>query len=215
MDPRCLCRTTSRADLWFSKNLFIVRLEHFTDQNRFSTRQINLESSFEIHDSDGEKRHLLGFTVHDSERTHYIAYIFNYHNKKFIVVKMDDMRCVEVIQNPWVEIISIDLNADKRPAILVYGRYEDPVQQDNLEHFLIDLASKIDEHRFEQIPQSKKNHKYIKKGNSTKHSAGCDLSSKVDLTVESPYKLRSGYLYFFDISITNTFIYKFIICINI
>ena len=132
---------------------------------------------------------------------------------------MDDMRCVEVIQNPWVEIISIDMNVDQRPAILIYGKYEDPVQQNNLEHFLSDLAFKIEEHRYELNPQSKKDHKYQKKGTSTENSAGCDLSSKVDLTVESsltsPYKLRSGYLYFFDISITNTIIYKFIICINI
>jgi len=129
-----------QVDLIFDKSIFIVSLENYSDVDSFSNTKIIIENSLSIEDSQKNSLYLLGFTVHS--RVHYFSYLFDQSGDDLKFLKFNDEVGVEIIPNPWWEILTIDSNHELRPRIFIYGKLES-----DREICLTNLLEKIESSR--------------------------------------------------------------------
>jgi len=124
-----------------------------------SNTKIIIQNSFSIEDSQKKSLYLLGFTVHSEG--HYFSYLFDQSCDDFKLVKFDDLVGVEIIPNPWWEILTIDSDHELRPRIFIYGEV-DSVYENYLTNLLVNIEryrSAHDDSLVESFAVASKRHK--------------------------------------------------------
>ena len=77
---------------------------------------------------------------------HYFSYLFDQSGDDFKFVKFNDEVGVEIIPNPWWEILTIDSDHELRPRIFIYGKLESDIKLVSITNLLEKIQSSRAEH---------------------------------------------------------------------
>ena len=77
---------------------------------------------------------------------HYFSYLFDQSGDDFKFVKFNDQVGVEIIPNPWWEILTIDSDHELRPRIFIYGKLESDRKLLSITNLLEKIESSRKEH---------------------------------------------------------------------